>query len=61
MVRRRRAPRLEVRRLGDGLALGEAVGKDLIKDGILDPLGNDDVSHVVLPWYLLGVFQMSER
>src|SRR5581483_12100544 len=37
---RRRVPRFDVMRFFDRAALGETVGKDLIKDGVLDPVGS---------------------
>jgi hypothetical protein len=42
---RRAIPGLQVVRLLDLVALCEAVGEDLVEDGVLDPVGGMDGSH----------------
>ena len=41
--RRRTVPRLQVRRLGNPLTAGKAIGKDLVEDSVFDPVGGNDV------------------
>src|SRR5690606_3318983 len=43
VVRRRRVPRLQVLWLGYVGTCGKAVGEDLVKDGVFDPLGGVNV------------------